>query len=124
MELDVMAANAAAAAVTQFLIDGYVDVLDVAGNCLARCRFADPAFAEPKDGACAASPFLPAIAEADGKPARFEAYDVIGHRVMAGTAGYKDDQPVPEMAFKTRQIIEGADVLVESFIFSVAQRDT
>jgi hypothetical protein len=50
---------------------------------------------------------------------RFEAFAQSGDRVLAGTAGYKEDQPAPEMKFRTRMILEDADVLVESFVFSL-----
>ncbi|MDQ5880007.1 MAG: hypothetical protein QG638_2744 [Pseudomonadota bacterium] len=70
-------------------------------------------------GAIAAHEFPAAIAEADGTPSRFVALDAVGTEVLSGSAGYRDDQPPPEMKFKTRIIVKDADVLVESFVFSV-----
>ena len=119
MELDVALANDMAQRAAVRLTGGHVDVYDQAGARLARCLFSANPFADPKGGAIAAHPFLPAIADRDGVPFRFEARDAIGELALSGTAGYREDMPAPEMQFKTRRVVEGADVLIESFVFSV-----
>lgn len=122
MELEAWAANRLASDMAAMLAKGYVVVLDGDGNRLARCEFADDAFGEPLEGAIAAHPFKPGQAEADGIPARFEAFDFEDTRVLAGTAGYRDDLPAPEMKFRTRMLVKDADVLIDSFIFSLAMK--
>ena len=119
MRIDVWAANHLAQSMALLLDGGRVDVFDAYGNRLAECPLAWPAFNPPADGAVAAHPFPAARGLADGRPVRFEAFAASGDRVLVGRAGYKDDQPPPEMAFKTRMILEDADVLVESFVFSL-----
>lgn len=122
MQLEVETANELAQYMADKLTGGRVDVFDAADTMLARCPFATAAFAPPEEGAIHARPFPPAIALADGKPSRFSAFDNFGTLRLQGSAGYKTDEPTPEMAFKTRQIIEGADVLIESFVFSVVAK--
>lgn len=119
MQLDETLANDMAQRAAVRLTGGHVDVYDQAGERLARCLFAANPFAEPEDGAISANPFPSAIAERDGVPFRFEARDAIGELVLSGTAGYREELPAPEMKFKTRRIVEGADVQIESFVFSV-----
>ncbi len=119
MLLDTSLANDMAQRAAVRLTGGYVEVYDQEGERLARCPFAALPFADPEDGAIAAHPFPSAIAERDGVPFRFEAIDAIGALALSGTAGYRDDLPAPEMKFKTRRIVEGADVQIESFVFSV-----
>lgn len=119
MQIEAWAANRLAGDMADMLANGYVDVFDHGGMRLARCAFADPAFAAPLAGAVAAHPFKPAVAEADGKPASFAAHDFDGMQVLTGSAGYRDDLPAPEMKFRTRVIVKDADVLVESFVFSL-----
>lgn len=122
MELEAWAANRLSSDMAAMLAKGYVVVLDGAGNRLARCDFADDAFGEPLEGAISANPFKPGQAEADGIPARFEAFDFEDTRVLAGTAGYREDLPAPEMKFRTRMLVKDADVLIDSFIFSLAMK--
>ena len=122
MQLEIDTANEFAQWVADKLTGGRVDVYDAAETLLASCPFAAAAFAPPEEGAIHARPFPPAIALADGKPSRFSAFDKAGTLRLQGSAGFKTDEPTPEMAFKTRQIIEGADVLVESFVFSVVAK--
>ena len=119
MQIEEWAANVLANAAADLLAGGHVEVYDQEGERLARCPFAALPFADPEDGAIAAHPFPSAIAERDGVPFRFEAIDAIGALALSGTAGYRDDLPAPEMKFKTRRIVEGADVQIESFVFSV-----
>lgn len=119
MQLDASLANDMAQRVAVRLTGGHVDVYDREGARLARCPFAANPFADPEDGAIAAYPFPSAIAERDGVPFRFEARDAIGELALTGTAGYREDIPKREMQFKTRRIVEGADVQIESFVFSV-----
>lgn len=119
MQLDATLANDMAQRAAVRLTGGHVDVYDQAGERLARCPFAANPFFEPEDGAIAAHPFPSAIAERDGVPFRFEAIDAIGALALSGSAGYREDLPAPEMKFKTRRIVEGADVQIESFVFSV-----
>lgn len=120
MEIEAWAANRLAGDMADILAGGYVDVFDPAGVRLARCHFADPAFAAPLEGAVAAHPFKPAVAETDGTPASFTAVDFDGTPVLKGSAGYRDALPAPEMKFRTRTVVKDADVLVESFVFSLA----
>jgi len=120
MQLDDWAANTLANVMADLLAGGRVEVFDGAGVLLAACAFAAPPFSLAKDGAIAAHPFPPAIAENDGAPATFIARDAAGLQVLAGSAGYRDADPPPEMKFKTRLIVKDADVLVESFVFSLA----
>lgn len=120
MQLEAWAANRMVNEMAAMLAGGYVVVHDAAGKRLARCDFADDAFAEPLEGAIAANPFKPGQAEADGVPARFEAFDFDDTRVLAGTAGYREDLPAPEMKFRTRLLVKDADVLIDSFVFSLA----
>lgn len=122
MQLEIDTANELAQWVADKLTGGRVDVYDAAETLLASCPFAAAAFAPPEDGAIHARPLPPAIALADGKPVCFAAFDAAGNLRLQGSAGYKTAEPTPEMIFKTRQIIEGADVLVESFVFSVAAK--
>ena len=122
MQIEVAAANILATAMADLLAGGRVRVIAADGTPLADCDFASPPFAAPQDGAIAAHPFKPARGLADGRPAGFTAYDAAGKAVFSGTAGHKDDDPPPEMKFKTRMIVEDADVLVESFIFSVIRK--
>lgn len=122
MEIETWAANRLAEETGVMLSGGYVDVLDADNVLLARCQFADPPFRDPEEGAVAAYPFPFSIAEADGKPSRFEAFATDGRRVIAGTAGYRDDIPEPEMKFKTRQIVQDADVGIESFVVAVVKK--
>ena len=117
MQLEIWAANVLAGAMADLLAGGRADVFDAAGLRLASCQFAD--FAKPRTGTLTAFPFPPAVAEADGTPATFVAFDQDGTAVLYGTAGYKDADPKPEMKFKTRVIVKDADVLVESFVFSL-----
>ena len=119
MQIEVAAANILASAMADLLAGGRVRVIAADGTPLADCDFAAPPFAAPQDGAIAAHPFPTARGLADGRPAGFTAYDADGMAVLSGTAGHKDDDPPPEMQFKTRMIVEDADVLVESFVFSV-----
>ena len=98
---------------------GSIDIFDAAGTLLAAAEFAAPPFATPQAGAIAAHPFPPARGLADGPPARFVAYDADGMAVLEGSAGHRDDPLKPEMKFRTRVIVEDADVFVESFVFSV-----
>lgn len=119
MQLDTSLANDMAQRVAVRLTGGHVDVYDAAGERLARCPFAALPFADPEDGAISAHPFPSAIAARDGVPFRFEARDAIGALALSGSAGYRDDLPAREMQFKTRRIVEGADVQIESFVFSV-----
>ena len=119
MQLEVAAANILATAMADLLAGGRVRVRAADGTSLADCDFASPPFAAPQDGAIAAHPFPPARGLADGRPAGFTAYDASGKAVLSGTAGHKDDDPPPEMQFRTRMIVEDADVLVESFVFAV-----
>lgn len=123
MQIEAWAANRLAGDMADILANGYVDVFDMGGIRLARCHFADPAFAAPFEGAVAAHPFKAAVAEADGVPASFVAHDFEDTRVLAGSAGYRDDMPPPEMKFRTRQVVKDADVLVESFVFSVIREE-
>lgn len=120
MELEAWAANRLAGEMASVLAGGYVIVFDAENVRLARCDFADDAFAAPLEGAIAANPFKPGQAKADGVPARFEAFDFDDTRVLAGTAGYRDDQPAPEMKFRTRLLVKDADVMIDSFVFSLA----
>lgn len=122
MEIETWAANRLAEETGLMLMGGHVDVLDGDGNRLARCHFADPPFRSPEDGEISAYPFPFSVADADGKPTRFEAFAVDGRRVIAGTAGYRDDVPAPEMKFKTRHIVQDADVGIESFVISVVRK--
>lgn len=119
MRIEIWAADAMAQTTALMLDGGRVDVFDAYGTRLAECPFAAPAFMAPADGAVAVNPFPAARGLADGRPVRFEAFAASGDRVLVGSAGYRDDQPAPEMKFKTRMILEDADVLVESFIFSL-----
>lgn len=119
MRIEVWAADNMAQAMALMLGGGRVDVYDEFDTKLASCPFAKPAFNGPAAGAIAANPFHAARGLADGRPVRFEAFAESGDRVLVGSAGYKDDQPEPEMKFRTRMIVEDADVLVESFIFSL-----
>ncbi len=119
MQLDETLANDMAQRAAVRLTGGHVDVYDQGGERLARCPFAALPFADPAEGAIVANPFPAAIAERDGVPSRFEARDAIGALALSGSAGYRDDLPAPEMKFKTRRIVEGADVQIESFVFSV-----
>lgn len=122
MRLEVEAANILAEAMADLLAGGNVDVFDGAGVLLAVCPFAAPPFNSARDGAVAAHPFPPARGLADGAPARFVAYDADGMAVLEGSAGHKDDPLKPEMAFKARVIVEDADVMIESFVFSIIRR--
>lgn len=122
MEIETWAANRLAEETGAMLAGGYVDVLDAGGILLARCRFADPPFQSPEDGSVAAYPFPFSVADSDGRPARFEAFAFDGRLVIAGTAGYRDDLPEPEMKFKTRQIVQDADVGIESFVVAVVKK--
>lgn len=119
MDIEAWAANRLAGEMADILAGGYVDVFDVADLRLARCHFADEAFAAPLEGAIKANQFKPAVAENDGVPARYAAFDFDGTRVLGGSAGYRDDEPAPQLKFRTRMIVKDADVLVDSFIFSV-----
>lgn len=119
MRLEVEAANILAEAMADIMAGGRVDVFDSAGNLLAECPLAVPPFAGSANGAIAAHPFPAARGLADGAPASFKAFDSDGMAVLEGSAGYKDASPQPEMKFKTRVIVEDADVLVESFVFSL-----
>lgn len=119
MRIETWAANNLADVAADLMSGGRVDVLDEDGVRLASCAFAEPPFSAAAGGAVRANPFPPARADADGRPAGFTAYDADGMAVLSGTAGHKDDDPPPEMKFKTRMIVEDADVLVESFVFSV-----
>jgi hypothetical protein len=119
MQIEVWAADAMAQTMATLLDGGRVDVFDAAGTKLAACLFAVPAFMAPAAGAVVAHPFPAARGLADGRPARFEAFAQSGDRVLVGSAGYRDDAPAPEMKFRTRLIVEDADVLVESFVFSL-----
>lgn len=123
MQLEVWAANELAGTMAARLAGGHVAVLDAGKAVLARCHFAEPAFDAPEDGAIAAFPFPPAIGLRDGVPDSFDAIAADGRRAFSGSAGYRDDFPRPEMVFRTRQILEGADVLVESFVFSMVLDD-
>lgn len=120
MEIETWAANMLANAMAGKLEGGHINVFDADGKLLSRCPFAIPAFPDADAGSVKANPIPKAIAEADGIPAYFEAWTTADGRALVGSAGYKDDEPKPEMQFKTRKIIEGADVEIESFIFSVA----
>ncbi len=119
MELEVRTADSVARHTADLLFGGYVEVLDDAGQVLAKCSFAERPFDDPEGGAIAARPLPPAIALRDGRPSAFRAFNAASQQVLSGTAGYKDDTPAPEMKFKTRQIVEGADVLIESFVLAV-----
>lgn len=119
MDIEAWAANRLAGEMADILAGGYVDVFDAADVRLARCHFADAAFESPLEGAIKANPFKPAVAENDGVPARFAAFDFDGTRVLGGSAGYRDDEPAPQLKFRTRMIVKDADVLVDSFVFSV-----
>lgn len=122
MEIETWAANRLAEETGVMLAGGYVDVLDADGTRLARCQFATPPFQSPEEGEVAAYPFPFSVAEADGRAARFEAFAIDGRLVLAGTAGYRDDLPEPEMKFKTRQIVQDADVGIESFVVAVVKK--
>lgn len=117
MQLEIWAANVLAGAMADLLTGGRADVFDSAGVRLAACPFAG--FAKPRNGALSAFPFPPAVAEADGTPTTFVAFDQDGTAVLYGTAGYKDNEPKPEMKFKTRVVVKDADVLIEDFVFSL-----
>lgn len=119
MQIEVWAANLLADHMALALGGGRVDVFDAYDNKLAACQFAEPAFKKADGGAVQANPFPAARGLADGRPARFEAFAASGGRVLTGSAGYRDDIPPPEMKFRTRQIVEDADVIVESFVFSL-----
>ncbi len=119
MQIDEWAANVLANATADLLAGGSVSVFTADGALLASCAFADPPFKAARKGAVTAHEFPAAIAEDDGVPARFVALDAGGTEVLSGSAGHKDDQPAPEMKFRARIIVKDADVLVESFVFSV-----
>ena len=119
MQIEGWAANVLANGMADLLAGGSVGVFAADGLLLASCVFADPPFKPAREGAIAAHEFPAAIAKADGTPARFVALDAAGTEVLSGSAGYRDDQPPPEIKFKTRIIVKDADVLVESFVFSV-----
>lgn len=120
MEIEAWAANRLATEMAFILSNGHVDVFDQNGDRLVRLEFANPAFAAPLNGAVAAYPFKPAIAERDGRPVRFEARDFDDVLVLQGTAGYRNDDPPPEMKFRARTIVQDADVMIDSFVFSLA----
>ena len=119
MQIEGWAANVLANGMADLLAGGSVGVFAADGLLLASCVFADPPFKPAREGAIAAHEFPAARAEDDGIPARFVALEAAGTEFLAGSAGYKDDKPAPEMKFKTRIIVKDADVLVESFVFSV-----
>lgn len=112
-------ANDALDGVTRRLNSGSAIIFDAAGNELASCSFAALAFAESKQGIAKAFPLTVGGALADGVPTSFEAFDPNGQIVLAGTAGYKDNIPKPEMRFKVRQIVQDADVSVDAFEISI-----
>lgn len=122
MQLEAWFANGLAQYAADQLEGGHIDVYDKGAKHLAHCPFAAGAFLLPQDGAITASPFPPAIALRDGVPARFEAIDASGSKVLSGSAGFKSDDPPPEMKFKTRRIVAGADVMIDSFVFSVCRK--
>lgn len=122
MEIETWAANLLADTTADSLEGGHVDVFDIDGKRLCRCPFAAPAFSDANNGEIKAEPFKTAIADADGTPAYFEAWTESNGRALVGSAGHIDDEPKPEMKFKTRKIIEGADVQIDSFVFSVAMK--
>lgn len=121
MKIETWAANNLADVSADLMSGGHVDVLDEDGVRLASCAFAEPPFSAASGGAVKANPFPPARADADGVPASFVAYDSEGLAVLSGSAGYRDEDPAPEMKFRTRVIVKDADVLVESFVFAVIQ---
>jgi hypothetical protein len=123
MEIEAWAANRLADSMADMLTGGYVEVFDLAGQRLAVCPFSGDGFGSSENGSVSANPFPPAVAESDGIQARFEAFAPDGRRVLAGTAGYRDDEPEPEMKFKTRMIVKDADVMIESFVVSIVARD-
>ena len=102
-------------------LDGFFDGADHGVVRLASCAFAEPPFSAAAGGAVKANPFPPARAYADGVPASFVAFDSEGLAVLSGSAGYREEDPAPEMKFRTRVIVKDADVLVESFVFAVIQ---
>lgn len=55
--------------------------------------------------------------------ARFEARDFDDTLVLTGSAGHKDDRPAPQMKFRTRMIVQDADVMIDSFVFSVVAQE-
>lgn len=122
MQLEAWFANGLAQYAADQLEGGHLDVYDKGTKHLARCPFADGAFLLPQDGAITARPFPPAIALRDGVPERFEAIDASGSKVLSGSAGFMGDDPPPEMKFRTRCIVAGADVMIDSFIFSVCRK--
>ena len=118
MQLEVDTANAMLEVTAARLAGGYVDVFE-SETRLVRCHFAADPFQPPEEGRLTANPFPPGQAETDGTPQTFIACRADGTPVITGTAGYRDDEPKPEMAFKTRRIVAGADVPIEEFIFSL-----
>lgn len=121
MQLDADTANDMLEVIAARLTGGYVDVFE-SETRLVRCHFAADPFQPPEEGRLTANPFPPGQAEVDGTPQSFVACRADGTPVLAGSAGYKDDEPKPEMTFKTRRIVQGADVPIEEFVFSLALR--
>ena len=118
MQLEPYAANRLADEMAAMLGNGTVEIYDAAGLRLATAKF--KGFKAPQDGILTGYPFEPSIAENDGVPFRFEAYGQNLRRVLTGTAGHRSDKPKPDMAFKTKQLVKDGDVMIETFIFSVA----
>lgn len=112
-------ANAQIGDIAARLSGGRSIVFDDAGNELVSCAFAEVAFQPAKDGKASANPMKTGIATADGAPSSFEAYDRNDQIVLAGSAGHRDADPKPEMRFKVRQIVQDADVDIESFEISI-----
>jgi len=118
MQLEPYAANRLADEMAAMLDGGMVEIFDKNGKRLASAKF--KGFQSVQDGVLTGYPFEPAIAENDGVPFRFEAYGQNLRRVLTGTAGHRSDKPKPDMAFKTKQLVKDGDVMIETFIFSVA----
>lgn len=115
MKLAVTIADEQVAHLAARLDGGSTTVFDATGRALATCRFADIAFPAPARGRALAYPLHAGIAIADGVPDHYQAYAADGGLVGEGPAGHVADEPPPEMQFKVRQIIKGADVIIETF---------
>jgi len=112
-------ANDALDGVTKRLNGGSAIIFDASGNELASCSFSAKAFTEAKQAIAKAFPLTVGVAIADGVPTSFEAFDPNGQIILAGTAGYKDNIPKPEMRFKVRRIVQDADVSIDAFEISI-----